>query len=147
VGRDPSFNQAVMQSYLSEAYFLRALSYFYIVRTFGEAPLILEPYMNDQEAYEIAKSSKEQLFSQIEHDLTTALVNSKEIWPTVWETKGRATKWAIHATLADVYLWMEEYDKAIISCNAVLESGRVGLIQGRVTAINNWCTIITEVNT
>lgn len=147
VGRDPSFNQAVMQSYLSEAYFLRALSYFYIVRTFGEAPLILEPYMNDQEAYEIAKSSKEQLFSQIEHDLTTALVNSKEIWPTVWETKGRATKWAIHATLADVYLWMEEYDKAIISCNAVLESGRVGLIQGRVNTTNNWFTIFSEGNT
>lgn len=147
VDRDPSFNQAVMQSYLSEAYFLRALSYFYIVRTFGEAPLILEPYMNDHEAYEIAKSSMEQLLLQIEHDLTTALTNSKEIWPTVWETKGRATKWAIHATLADVYLWTGEYDKAIISCNAVLESGRVGLIQGRINTTNNWFTIFSEGNT
>src|SRR5690606_32047409 len=147
VDRDPSFNQAVMQSYLSEAYFLRALSYFYIVRTFGEAPLILEPYMNDDEAYEVAKSSKEQILNQIEHDLTTALDNSKETWPMVWETKGRATKWAIHATLADVYLWMAEYDKAIISCNAVLESGRVGLIQGRVNTNNNWFTIFSEGNT
>src|SRR5690606_17753889 len=111
VERDPSFNQAVMQSYLSEAYFLRALSYFYIVRTFGDAPLILEPYMNDHEAYEIAKSSKEQLILQIEHDLTTALTNSEEIWTNVWEAKGRATKWATHAAPADVYLWMEEYDK------------------------------------
>ncbi|MBD1424693.1 MULTISPECIES: RagB/SusD family nutrient uptake outer membrane protein [Sphingobacterium] len=147
VDRDPSFNQAVMQSYLSEAYFLRALSYFYIVRTFGEAPLLLEPYMDDHAAYEVAKSSKEQIMLQIEHDLTTALANSKEIWPTVWETKGRATKWAIHATLADVYLWMGEYDKAIISCNAVMESGRVGLIQGRINTTNNWFTIFSEGNT
>lgn len=147
VERDPSFNHAVMQSYLAEAYFLRALSYFYIVRTFGEAPLILEPYMNDHEAYEVAKSSKEQILLQIVHDLTAALPNSKEIWPTVWETKGRATKWAIHAALADVYLWMGEYDKAIISCNAIMESGRVGLIQGRVNTTNNWFTIFSTGNT
>src|SRR5690606_33651375 len=102
---------------------------------------------NDDEAYEVAKSSKEQILNQIEHDLTTALDNSKETWPMVWETKGRATKWAIHATLADVYLWMAEYDKAIISCNAVLESGRVGLIQGRVNTNNNWFTIFSEGNT
>src|SRR5690606_42134282 len=88
--REPSCSQAGMLSYSSEAYLLRALSYFYIVRTFGEAPLILEPYMNDHEAYEIAKSSKAQLLLQIEHDLTTALTNSKEIWPTVWEKIGRA---------------------------------------------------------
>ncbi|HLR50306.1 MAG TPA: RagB/SusD family nutrient uptake outer membrane protein [Candidatus Sphingobacterium stercoripullorum] len=147
VEKDPSFNQAVMQSYLAEAYFLRALSYFYIVRTFGEAPLILEPYMDDQVAYEIEKSSKEQIFLQIEQDLNQALPNSKETWPLVWETKGRATKWAVHATLADVYLWMGEYDKAIISCNAILESGQVGLLQGMVNTTNNWFTIFSEGNT
>ena len=147
VERDPSFNRAVMESYLSEAYFLRALSYLYIVRTFGEAPLILEPYMDDHAAFEIEKSTKEQIFLQIEHDLTTALANSKEVWPTVWESKGRATKWAIHAALADAYLWMGEYDKAIISCNAVLESGRVGLIEGMINTKNNWFTIFSEGNT
>ena len=147
VERDPSFNQAVMESYLSEAYFLRALSYFYIVRTFRDAPLLLEPYMDDQAAYEVVKSSKDQIFKQIEADLNAALANSKEIWPTVWETKGRATKWAIHALLADVCLWMGEYDQAIISCNAVMESGKVGLLQGMVNTKNNWFTIFADGNT
>lgn len=146
IDRDPSFNQATMQSFLSEAYFLRALSYFYIVRTFGEAPLILEPYMNDQQAYELAKSSKAQIFEQILFDLNTAVANSKEIWPTVWETKGRSTKWAIHALLADVSLWTGDYDQAIISCNAVMESGRVGLLEGMVNNKNNWFTIFNPGN-
>lgn len=145
--RDPSFSREVMASYLSEAYFLRGLCYFYIVRTWGDAPLILEPYMDDQLAYEVEKSSKEQLFSQIVQDLTNALTNTKDTWPTVWETKGRSTRWAIHAALADAYLWIGDYDQAIISCNAVLESGRVGLIQGMVNTNNNWFTIFSEGNT
>lgn len=145
--RDPSFSRAVMESYLSEAYFLRGLCYFYIVRTWGDAPLILEPYMDDQLAYEVEKSSKEQLFSQIVQDLTNALTNTKDTWPTVWETKGRSTRWAIHAALADAYLWIGDYDQAIISCNVVLESGRVGLIQGMVNTNNNWFTIFSEGNT
>ncbi len=146
VDKDPSFNQATMQSFLSEAYFLRALSYFYIVRTFGEAPLVLEPYMNDAQAYELPKTSKAQLFEQIVFDLNTALANSKEIWPTVWEMKGRSTKWSIHALLADVHLWLGNYDEAIISCNAILESGRIGLLQGVVNNKNNWFTIFSQRN-
>lgn len=146
VEKDPSFNQAAMQSFLSEAYFLRALSYFYLVRSFGEAPLILEPYMNDAQAHELPKSTKQQIFEQITFDLTTALSNSKEVWPTVWETKGRSTKWAIHALLADAYLWVGEYDKAIISCNAILESGKYGLLQGTVNNKNNWFNIFAQRN-
>ncbi|WP_437921062.1 RagB/SusD family nutrient uptake outer membrane protein [Sphingobacterium sp. LRF_L2] len=141
--KDPSFNQAMMQSFLSEAYYLRALSYFYVVRTFGEAPLILEPYMNDEQAYELAKSPKEKIFEQIVFDLTTALESGKEVWPTVWESKGRSTKWSIHALLADVYLWIEDYDNAIVSCNAILESGKFGLLQGVVNNKNNWFNIFS----
>lgn len=146
VERDPSFNPAIMNSFLSEAYFLRGLSYFYLVRNFGEVPLVLDPYMNDSQAYEVIKSSQKDIYQQIELDLTTALGSSKDVWPELWETKGRSTTNAIHATLADVYLWMEEYDKAIISCNAILESGRVGLIEGVVNARNHWFTIFNPGN-
>ena len=141
VDKDPSFSEPVMRSFLSEAYYLRALSYFYLARTFRDVPLILEPYMTDQQAYEILKSSQAEIFEQIILDLETALGSSKEVFPEVWATKGRATKWAIHATLADVYLWTGDYDKCIIACNAVINSGRVGLIQGVINGKNNWYTI------
>jgi len=146
VEKDPSFNVAIMQSFLSEAYYLRALSYFYLVRNFGEVPLITDPYMNDSQKYEIAKSSEQEIYDRIISDLEIAAQNSKDTWPSIWETKGRSTTNAINSLLADVYLWAEEYDKAIIACNAVLESGRVGLIEGVVNGKNHWFTMFNPGN-
>ena len=37
-----------MQSLVSEAYFLRSLSYFYLVRIYKDVPLMLEPSENDE---------------------------------------------------------------------------------------------------
>lgn len=147
VEKDPSFNEAVMRSYLSEAYYLRALSYFYLARNFRDVPLILDPYMTDQQEFELPKSSQGELFLQIIADLETALESSKEVFPEVWETKGRATKWAINATLANVYLWTGEYDKSIAACDNVINSGSVGLINGVVNGANNWFTMFSVGNT
>ncbi len=141
VDKDPSFSAPVMNSLLSEAYYLRALSYFYLTRTFRDVPLILEPYMTDQQSYEIPKSEQSVIFEQIILDLETALGSAKEVFSETWSTKGRATKWAIYATLADVYLWTGDYEKCITACDEVINSGRVGLIQGVKNGKNNWYTI------
>lgn len=146
VARDPSFSQPVMQSLLSEAYFLRGLCYFILVRNFREVPLITEPYMNDLYTFDVAKSAEAEIYQQIITDLETAIPASKEVWPQVWENKGRATKWAIYALLADVYLWTEQYEQAIAACDRVLQSGWVGLIDGVVNNRNHWFTMFSEGN-
>jgi len=122
--RDATFNEAVKNSYLTEAYFLRALSYFYIVRNWRDAPLITEPYETDKTSYERAKSSEAEIIAQIKADITTALGigAAKEKYEEDWATKGRATKWALHALMADVCLWNEEYDTAILHCNDILDA-------------------------
>ena len=51
VARDPSFSLLELNQILSEALFLRAISYFYLVRTFRDVPLILEPYVSDEQNY------------------------------------------------------------------------------------------------
>src|SRR5690606_22759079 len=63
-----------------------------------------------------------------------------------WETKGRSTRWAIYAALADVYLWTGQYDEAIKACDAVINSGRVGLIEGKVNNENRWFTMFNPGN-
>lgn len=138
VEKDASFTPQEMQSFLSEAYFQRALAYFYLVRVFKEVPLILEPYVRDDSEYEVAKSSESLILNQIVSDLEEALGAAKEFFPEIDDevllnTKGRATKWAIYALLADIYLWQGEYDKCIEACDAIINSGRVGLITK-----NNW---------
>lgn len=119
---DETFNENLMKSYLAEAYFLRALSYFYLVRNWKEVPLILTPYVNDDTEYDIAKSSDTLILNQIKTDVHTALNSgaAKTSFNTMWETKGRATQWALYALMADVCLWTEDYVEAEKYCDSLL---------------------------
>lgn len=121
---DKTYTEEEMNSHLCEAYFLRALSYFYIVRNWRDAPLILDPYETDDAEYLLPQSSESQLIEQIKKDLQTAidLGAAKEEFDTTWETKGRATIWAIYALMSDVCLWNSEFDAAITYADMILES-------------------------
>ncbi len=140
--RDPSFTEGEMNSFLSEAYFQRALAYFYLVRTFGDVPLVLFPYVNDDQVYEVAKSTEEEILNRLVDDLEKSLPSAKLFFPEEdynfqINTKGRATKWAIYSLLADIELWRGNYDKCMEYCDLVLNSGRVGLI-GKETWFSNF---------
>jgi hypothetical protein len=131
--RDASFNVNIMKSYLSEAYFQRALAYYYLVRTFRDVPFVTEPYVNDETSYDLAKTDGNIILNQLVLDLEGAIPAAKEYFQepdpfNPQNSKGRATKWSIHALLADINLWLGNYDKCITSCDAVINSGRVGLI-------------------
>lgn len=121
---DDTYQMSEMLSHQSEAYFLRALCYFYLVRNWREAPLITEPYEDDSYATKVPKASEAEIIAQIREDIRTALATgaAKESFDTTWETKGRATKWALYALGADVCLWAEDYEAAITYCDGILES-------------------------
>ena len=136
-------------SHLSEAYFLRALAYFYIVRNWREAPLIIIPYEDDSNSYHVGKSSEAEIIDQIKLDITTALQSgaAKEYFDTTWETKGRATKWALYALMADVCLWSEDYETAIKYCDALLDAqgGKVPSFMATPTRAS-WFTMFNPGN-
>lgn len=121
---DDTYSESAMNSHLTEAYFIRALMYFYLVRNFKEVPLSLRPYVDDSAPYEIAKSTEGDIIAQIKKDVETALTTgaAKESYDETWETKGRATKWALYALMSDVCLWSEDYDNCIIYANNLLEA-------------------------
>jgi hypothetical protein len=122
--KDDTYEKEEMNAHLSEAYFLRALSYFYIVRNWRDAPLITEPYEDDSNTYQKEKASEAELVALIKSDIKAALATgaSKEYYNTTWETKGRATRWAFYALMADVCLWSEDYTTTIEYCNYLLET-------------------------
>jgi starch-binding outer membrane protein, SusD/RagB family len=136
--QDASFNENVMHSYLSEAYFQRALAYFYLVRIWRDVPFVTQPYVDDSTPYSIAKSSGDEILKSCLIDLNNALESAKVKFPensldNPRNTKGRATKWAIYSLIADMNLWLGNYDACIPACEAVINSGQVGLIGG-----TNW---------
>ena len=121
---DQTYSEQEMNSHLCEAYFLRALAYFYIVRNWRDAPLITEPYETDKETFNVPKSDAATIIRQIKDDLTAAisLKAAKESFETTWETKGRATKWSIYALMADVCLWNSDFDECIQYADMILNS-------------------------
>jgi hypothetical protein len=134
---DPTLTQTQLNAYLAEARGLRALMYFYLVRTFGEVPLQLTATSSDSTIQLLAKSSREDVLKVIVDDLTFAEQNSVlSFGSDARLNKGRLTRYGINAIQADVYLWMagsdhpEYYTNCITACDKVINSGSFGLIDG-----------------
>lgn len=121
---DDTYEVEEMNAHHSEAYFLRALCYFYLVRNWREVPLLTVPFEDDSHSYQVPKATEADIIAQIKSDIRTALESgaTKESFNTTWETKGRATKWAFYALMADVCLWSEDYETALQYSDYLLTS-------------------------
>lgn len=125
---DNTLSQTALNAYLAEAHSIRGLMYFYLLRSFGEVPLKLEPTYDDTQIDAIAKSNQQQIAQQIIKDLTFGADNGVVTFGNMLEDRGRMTKFSAYAALADVYLWIEDYQKCIDACNKVIESRKYQLL-------------------
>lgn len=87
---------------VGQAAFMRALSYFNLVRLWGKVPLITHT-QTVEEARNNKRADINDIYAQIITDLTTAKALPKA-WPDA--ERGRATSYAAQALLAKVYLYM-----------------------------------------
>jgi len=110
---DATFNEYMRKGYESEAIFLRSLAYFYLVRTFNRVPLMLEPAESDGVDFYLPLSDEATILNQIKSDLEKARLTATANYTSIEENKGRATKAAINALLADISLWNFEYEECI----------------------------------
>lgn len=140
---DPTFTQEELDALVAEALAIRAYMYFTLARTFGDVPLKLEATLSDADNFQIPKSSQQEVLEQVAADLEEAEAKARENYGTISANKGRFTKYGINAMQTDVYLWLEEYDRAIEAANKVINSGRFALIP----ANNAWFnTVFAEGN-
>jgi len=126
--RDPSFTEEELMEYQAEAYALRALSYLYLYRSFGDVPLILNATTSDGEDFTVEKSRKEVILNQIIDDLLFAFEYAAYTYGDQNSDKGRITKYGIAAILAEAYLWKSDYNNAIKYCDIIIESGNFALV-------------------
>ncbi len=127
---DNTFTQAQLDNYIGEALTLRALMYFYLVRSFGDVPLKLKATLSDEDLNPLPKSPKDSILNRIVADLTEAETKAVVSYGDIASDKGRITKYSINAILADVYLWMDKYAESIAECNKIINSQKFGLIKG-----------------
>lgn len=133
---DASYSQKEAELYKAEAKALRAMMYFYLTRSFGDVPLVLEASVSDDQDYHIAKTSQDSVIDQIILDLTQAEA-VMEVTPSynMQYPKGRMTVWAVKALLADAYLWQGNHEAAIQRCDAIINSDEFTLISVPRTAL------------
>ncbi len=124
----PAALQAVQQS-IGQAYFLRAFSYYYLVRVFGPIPNITAPIAGSDRPQ---RDSASVIYGTIVSDLNTAA----SLLPASWSSQpGRATSGAARSLLADVYLTMtgwpvnntQYYAQAAAEADSVINSGTYSL--------------------
>jgi hypothetical protein len=101
---DPLLTQALRDQLTGEAYFVRALAYFDLVRTWGGVQLALTPTNSATDKNGIQRSSVAETYAQVLSDLTAAE-------PLLPETTNRyrATKKTVWALRARYHLYQGEW--------------------------------------
>ncbi len=134
--KDATFTQAALDKSIAEAKAIRALMYFYLVRTFDQVPLKTKATISDNDIVSIPKSSQDVVLTQVLKDLNEAEQFAVVDYGDRASNKGRITKAAINAIQADVYLWLEKYTECVTACNKIINSNNFGLVSG--ADANNW---------
>ena len=116
---DRSFSQTNYQEMMGQAYAVRALYYFYLVRTFRDVPYHSEPYESDTQSPYGAVVPEETVLDSIETDLNRALAWAPESFDRPTENYGYVTKNAVRALWADVKLWRQKYEECVELCEQV----------------------------
>ena len=128
---DDTFTDFQLQSFMAEAYFLRSLSYFYLVRIYKDVPLVLEPSETDDADFYLPKSPEEEVLNQIVSDL----IANRDFAPsggfsTIAENKGRASKAAFDALLANIELWRFNYQEVLNHVQKIEQADEYELMPG-----------------
>jgi starch-binding outer membrane protein, SusD/RagB family len=130
LSKDNTFTQAQLNGYLAEARALRALMYFYLVRTFRDVPLKLTSTSSDADLQQLPKTSADTVLNQIVTDLAFADSNAVFTQGSTLYDKGRITKYTVKAIEADVFLWMDKYQECSDACDFIAASRKFGLVAG-----------------
>ena len=131
-------NVAEKNRILGEAYFLRALFYFYLVRDWGDCPIITKPYTKIDESVFVKRNPEKEVYDQIISDLKQAITSLPEPSSIAKTQHITATKYAAKSLLSNVYLERaykpyavsSDFTMAAQEAADVIESGKYQLVNG-----------------
>lgn len=141
VERDKSFTSEDWKPVEAEMKALRALNYFYLVRTFREIPFEFNSIGSEHDVKEHSgrQFMAEVVLDSIIYDVEAVKDNGMRQYTNELDNKGRFTRESIYTLLADMYLWraaknaspdsvakygsksQDDYQKVIEYCDAVLD--------------------------
>jgi len=129
-----AIDKTLSDRYKLECKFLRALTYFNLVRVYGDVPLVLHE-ISITESYTYPRETKEKVYEQIIADLKEA-----EGLPVSYSENaniGRATSGAAKALLGKVYLTLNKYAEAETKLAEIVNSSVYALLENAAGSLNN----------
>lgn len=122
-------NKTNINQIAGEAYFIRGYNYFWIVRLWGKAPLMLTSQDYTDEFLKVKSVTEVELYAQVISDLNKAfeLMGNKKPQP------GRVGKGTAKAVLAQVYLQMTGWPLKDASKYALAATAAKDVIDNRAT--------------
>lgn len=126
---DPVYNASNVRATVAEMKFLRALSYFYLVRAFKDVPYTTEGFTDEKGGAPRAASSGDSIVRVLISDLEGCVGDALTAYPKDENSKynsncNRVTRNAIYALLADLCLWDGQYQKTVDYAERVIEAKR-----------------------
>jgi len=124
---DPNYTESDCRATQAEAKGLRALCYFYLIRTFKDVPYVKEPSYDDSQDFVIPVTPHEEILDDLIKDIEECKDQAVNKFPDEKKNSGRITRVALYSLLADMYLWrasdanlpqgqQEEYYRRAIQC-------------------------------
>ena len=104
---DPLLTEALKNQIIGEAYFIRALAYFDLARTWGGVPIVTKPTASPTENRGIGRSTQAETYAQVLKDLEAA----EPLLPATTD-RYRATRKTAWALRARYHLYQKEWAKA-----------------------------------
>lgn len=104
----PGLGESEATRLSAEARFFRAFAYFYLVRMFGEVPLVTEPYESLENMF-LERSSVKEVYDLIVADLEFAVNEGGLSEASMFNNGYRVTRGAAATLLTDVYLTMSGF--------------------------------------
>ncbi len=114
----------VINNALGEARLMRAAAYFYLVRLYGNVPIITNPTADVSNFQTVPTNPVTDVYQFITNDLLYAEANCT---PGVAST-GHVSSGSASALLAKVYLYEQKYAEAKTEAEKVINSGEFGLV-------------------
>jgi hypothetical protein len=115
---------ATINNALGEGHLMRGLAYFYLVRMFGNIPIITNPTSDANTFTTVPCNPVTDVYKFIVQDMAFAVNNCT---PGVANT-GHASSNSAAGMLAKVYLYMQNYDSARYYAEKAINSGEFGLV-------------------
>ncbi len=131
---DPNYTRQELNQSLAEAKTIRALAYFYLIRTFKDVPFTFEPSIDDFQDYKLPASKHEDVLNALIADIDNdeVIISAPLMADTQLKSTALITRPAVWTLLADMYLWkasnknlpqaeqQEAYRKCVAYCDKVL---------------------------